>query len=81
MIETNQKEEGWQFTYLGANHDSFAAAGGMGMRAAGVAGFSMDKIQAKYSAASSKIFRLRAQRWGGEEVSKEFTDEDREQIK
>lgn len=81
MIETKQKEDGWRFTFLGANQNSFAAAGGMGIRGGGVADFSVDEIQATYSGASAKISRMRAQRRAGEEASNEFTDEEREQMR
>ena len=37
MIDQQQTKYSWQFTFLGANQDAFAEAGGMGIHAAGVA--------------------------------------------
>ena len=37
MIERQQQQYSWHFTFLGANQDAFAEAGGMGIDAAGVA--------------------------------------------
>ena len=34
MIDEQQKKYNWQFTFLGANQDAFAEAGGIGIRSA-----------------------------------------------
>jgi hypothetical protein len=81
MIEERESEDGWKFTFLGANQDAFAEAGRMGMKAGAVADFSMDKVAAAYKMTSRKISRMRDQYRAGQEVKDEFTDEEREEMK
>ena len=80
MIEHQQDEYNWHFTFLGANQDAFAEAGGMGMHAAGVANFAMDKMAAAYAVTGGKVARMRSQLREGAPVSNEFTDEEREEM-
>lgn len=80
MIERQQQEHNWHFTFLGANHDAFAEAGGMGIDAAGVADFRMDKVAAAWQGTASKVARMRTQRSAGETVKNEFTDKEREEM-
>ncbi len=77
MIQRQQDTYNWHFTFLGANQDAFAEAGGMGIAAAGVANFAMDKMVAAYAATGEKVSRMRQQHRAGETVSNEFTDEER----
>ena len=81
MIKRQQDDYNWHFTFLGANQDAFAEAGGMGIHAAGVADYADDKVAAAYMATGDKVARMRAQRRAGEDVSNEFTDEERDQMK
>ncbi len=80
MIEHQQTKYGWHFTFLGANQDAFAEAGAMGMQAGAVANYSMDKVGTAYEMTSKKISRMRSQHRKGEEVSDEFTDEERKKM-
>jgi len=80
MIEHQRTKYGWHFTFLGANQDAFAEAGAMGMQAGAVASYSMDKVGEAYGAMSQKISRMRSQHRKGEEVSDEFTDEERKKM-
>ena len=80
MIEHQQKQYKWHFTFLGANQDAFAEAGAMGMRAGGVANFAMDKVGAAYEMTSRKVSRMRGQKRAGQEVLDEFTDEERKKM-
>ena len=80
MIERQQKEYDWHFTFLGANQDAFAEAGGMGFDKAGVANYREDKVGAAWKGTSRKVSRMRAQRSAGETVKNEFTDEEREEM-
>ena len=80
MIKHQQEEYGWQFTFLGANQDAFAEADAMGIHAAGVADFAMHKMAAAYAATGAKVSRMRKQLREGEQVSNEFTDEEREEM-
>ena len=77
MIQRQQDTYKWHFTFLGANQDAFAEAGGMGIDAAGVANFAMDKMVAAFAGTGGKVSRMRKQRRAGETVSNEFTDEER----
>ena len=80
-IKRQQNDFNWHVTFLGANQDAFAEAGGMGIHAAGVADYADDKVAAAYMATGHKVARMRAQRRAGENVSNEFTDEERDQMK
>lgn len=80
MIERQQKGYDWHFTFLGANQDAFAEAGGMGIHADGVANYSLGKVGAAWQGTSRKVARMRAQRSAGETVKNEFTDEEREEM-
>lgn len=80
MIERQQNEYNWHFTFLGANQDAFAEAGGMGIHAAGVANYDMAKVAGAYGATAAKVSRMRKQRSSGETVSNEFTTEERDEM-
>jgi uncharacterized protein YegL len=80
MIEKQQNEFNWHFTFLGANQDAFTEAGGMGIHKDGVANYAMDKVAATYKVVGSKVSRMRAQRSSGETVKNDFTDEEREEM-
>ena len=80
MIEHQQSVYKWQYTFLGANQDSFAEAGSMGMAASGVANFSVDKVAHAWTGTSAKVARMRQQSMASEAISNEFTDEEREQM-
>jgi hypothetical protein len=80
MIERQQEKYNWHFTFLGANQDAFAEAGSMGIGAAGVANYAMDKVGAAYMATGAKVSRMRKQRREGETVKNEFTDQEREDM-
>lgn len=80
MIERQQRQYNWHFTFLGANQDAFAEAGGMGIRAAGVAQYDAAKVAAAWSGTGSKVARMRAQHRAGETVQNEYTDEERRRM-
>ena len=80
MIERQQDEFNWHFTFLGANQDAFAEAGGMGIHEAGVANYTVDKVAAAYMATGTKVARMRAQRSAGETVTNDFTSEEKEEM-
>ena len=81
MIERQQREYNWQFTFLGANQDAFAEAGAMGIGADGAANFAAQKVAAAYGATMSKMSRMRRQRREGQHVDNAFTEEERGQMK
>ena len=80
MITHQQDKYGWQFTFLGANQDAFAEAGGLGIHAAGVANFAMDNARTAHAMMRKKLSRMRAQRRSNETVKNEFTDEERKKM-
>jgi uncharacterized protein YegL len=81
MIEHQQKQYKWHFTFLGADQDAFAEAGGLGIPRASSAAFSSDKYAAAYHATSAKVGRMRSALMADEMIVDEFTDEERKSMK
>ena len=81
LVEEQQSKYDWHFTFLGADQDAFAEAGGLGIAATGAARYSKNKVARTYLAAASKVGRMRRQFMDGETVENKFTDEEREQMK
>ena len=80
MIEHQQNVYNWQFTFLGANQDAFAEAGGLGIHAAGIAAFSPSKVAGTYKALGAKVARMRTQKREGKTVDNAFTDTERKEM-
>lgn len=80
MIERQQNQYSWHFTFLGANQDAFSEAGGIGIHAAGAANFSLNKVDAAWAGTARKVLRMRSQRSAGETVRNEFTEEERKEM-
>ena len=80
MIERQQSQYNWHFTFLGANQDAFAEAGDMGIGYAGAANFAPDKVHAAWIGTSAKVARMRKQRSSEETVVNEFTDSERKDM-
>lgn len=80
MIERQQSQYNWHFTFLAANQDAFAEAGALGIGAGGAANFSAHKFAPAYAALDRKLRRMRTQRRTGEEVKNEFTEEERKDM-
>jgi len=80
MIERQQSEFNWHFTFLGANQDAFAEAGGIGINPAGVANYAMNKLGQALQCTAHKVVRMRGQSRRGETVRNDFTDEEREDM-
>jgi len=76
MIERQQKEYNWQFTFLGANQDAFAEAGSIGISLHCVGLYHTDKTKAAFVAASSNVTRMRAASASGKEVDNSYTSEE-----
>lgn len=78
LITTQQDVYNWQFIFLGANIDSFAVAGGLGIRASTTLDFaaSHDGIHASYASVSRSLsaYRKCSDTSAGLQA---FTDEDR----
>ncbi|MGO9110057.1 MAG: vWA domain-containing protein [Thermoguttaceae bacterium] len=80
MIERQQTQYNWHFTFLGANQDAFAEAGALGIDAAGAANYAFHKVGAAWIGTSAKVARMRKQRSSGETVHNEFTDSERKEM-
>lgn len=80
LIEHHQKKHKWHFTFLGANQDAFAEAGGLGISEVGAATYSRDKVATAYQATGGKVARMRSQSISKQEVSNDFTDEERKMM-
>lgn len=78
MIEGQQNTYKWQFTFLGANQDAFAEAGGLGIVKTCSANFS-NPLQAM-KAASAMTSRMRGQYASGQEVVAAYSDEERKEM-
>ena len=80
MIERQQQQYNWHFTFLGANQDAFAEAGGMGIHAAGVANCAIDKLDVAYRMTGAKVSRMRKQRSDGATACNAFTEQERKEM-
>ena len=80
MIQRQQRQYNWHFTFLGANQDAFAEAGGMGIYAAGVANCAIDKLDVAYRMTGAKVSRMRKQRSDGATVCNAFTEQERKEM-
>jgi hypothetical protein len=80
LIQRQQTECNWHFTFLGADQDAFAEAGELGVAAGGTADFAKKKALAAFIATTKKVGRMRTQRSKGQAVSNEFTEEERKEM-
>lgn len=76
MIETQQKNYNWQFTYLGANQDAFAEAGSIGIHMAG--NYAHAQAGTAYRIGSSNATRMRSAMVTGQSIgaANAFTPEE-----
>ncbi len=79
-ITHQQTAYNWQFTFLGANQDAFAEAGGMGIDAAGAANYAPAKVMAAFDGTAKKVNRMRQQRGANQTVSNNFTEQERKDM-
>ena len=77
MVEHQQSAYKWQFTFLAANQDAFAAGGSMGIAQDGIAAYSMGKVRGSWDSAAKKMSRMRKAAGEGAAVDNKFTDEER----
>jgi len=80
MIERQQNEYNWHFTFLGANQDAFAEAASMGIDASGAANYAAAKAGAAHRMTSEKVARMRRQTLAEETVSNLFTEEELDEM-
>lgn len=77
MIEEQTSKYRWQFTFLGADQDAFAEAEGLGIAAAGAAGFAKGKVARAYRHTGNKVARMRRQAMASAPVDNSYTEEER----
>jgi len=80
MIAHQHEAYKWQFTFLAANPEAFAEAGGMGIAADQAAQFAPGKIRHANLATAQKVARMRGQKAKGQAVVNEFTVEERKSM-
>jgi hypothetical protein len=80
MIAHQQDVYKWQFTFLAANPEAFAEAGGMGINETQAAQFGAGKVLHANMAVANKVARMRGQKASGENVVNEFTPEERKSM-
>lgn len=80
MIEHQQNEYNWQFTFLGANQDAFAEAGSIGISKVNAVNYATAKSSNAFTGASNFVARARHSRSVGENVKGFYTDKERESM-
>jgi hypothetical protein len=78
MIERQQKDYKWKFSFLGANQDAFAEAGDIGIALDAVANYRPRRSKEAFLAASANVGRMKRAVAGGQSVFSAFTPEERE---
>lgn len=83
LVERQQSQWGWQFTYLGANQDAVLTAHGLGIKAEDALTYAAGNVDAAFSVQSAKTRRLREARIGGASLAEAaaaaaYTSEERE---
>lgn len=83
IVERQQSEWGWQFTYLGANQDAVLTAQGLGIRAEDALTYGAARVDAAFTIQSAKTRRLREARMAGASlaeasVSAAYTQQERD---
>jgi uncharacterized protein YegL len=80
MIEKQQSEYSWQFTFLGANQDAFAEAAGIGISKVSTMTYSPDKTDAVFYAASRNVGSMRNAVANDEVVCNAYTSQENESV-
>lgn len=80
MIECQQTVYSWQFTYLGANQDAFAEAGGIGIKRDATANYSTTNSLMAFNAAGANTGRMRSAAACGQSVVCGYSEEERESM-
>jgi uncharacterized protein YegL len=78
MIERQERDYNWKFTYLGANQDAFATGGSIGVLRAACANYTPRNSAVAFAAAASNVSRMRATSLesGATEVKCAYTPEE-----
>jgi uncharacterized protein YegL len=78
---TAKENEGWKFTYLGADQSAFDEAASMGIKGDAAAHYSIRNVKGTYDALSTSVAMMRAKSMAGEPVKMSYSDEDRKKMK
>lgn len=78
MIEHQTNAYQWQFTYIGANQDAFAVAGGIGISSGNAANYATAKSGSAFEGTSGKLGRMRVQSLSGQAVCSHYTEQERQ---
>jgi hypothetical protein len=77
MIDHQAKVYKWQFTFLGANQDSFAVAANLGIAAESTSNYSEEKTSGAFLGAHSNVARMRGSSAKGHQVTNSYSAEER----
>jgi hypothetical protein len=77
LIERQQKDYNWQFTFLGANQDAFAEAASIGISKSAAANYSTRNSEGAYAALSANVTRMRRSSAQGQTVQCLYTPDER----
>ena len=77
LIDRQQKDYNWQFTFLGTDAQSFDEAMQMGIKSDAIATYNpVKKSGNAWKAASSNVMRMRSASFSGATVSNSYSDEE-----
>ncbi len=80
MITHQQEKYNWQFTFLGANQNAFAAGHQLGISATQSASYTPCKYASAMGVVSNKMSSLRAATANSQDCSFAYSDDDREEM-
>lgn len=82
MIIHQQEVYKWEFSFLGANQDAFAAGNSMGINHADIGNYNVSKTSYAFDAMSAKTGRVRAASMAGLDIKSvsAYTDEERAEL-
>ncbi len=80
MIEKQQSEFSWQFTFLGANQDAFAEAADLGISKISTMTYSPKKTDAVFYAASRNVGTMRLNTANDDVVCNAYTTQENESV-
>ena len=81
MIKTQDEEFSWQFSYIGANQDSFAVANSLNIKPGAVADYDENNTKAVWDVTSKMVARGRAVVASGKEYTACHTDNEKMSLK
>ena len=82
MVKRQQEEYGWQFVYLGADHDAIAASKGIGVSVHTSSAYSKSNVAGTYGMMTNKVARARTMNASGQCLSgvMDFTEDEKREL-